>query len=135
MSKFQLSLETSRCAYRGNDDDEELLSLELFHRAHLNVRQAHLPQKNPNLLTLKTNQEATEQTSSFKIPSQASSNLLPVWGNDADVRHGYGVVQLLGQLAAVQHDLDSLHRVEPGGVEAFPHFCALKQTRAESPSP
>lgn len=42
-------------AYRRQDDDQELLSLELFHRAHFDVRQAHLTQQNSNLLTLERN--------------------------------------------------------------------------------
>lgn len=55
----QSGSERSHQAYRRNDDDQELLSLELFHGAHLNVRQAHLPEKDPNLLTLKRNQVVT----------------------------------------------------------------------------
>lgn len=41
--------------YCGHDDDQELLSLELLHRAHLDVRQAHLTQQQSDLLTLGTN--------------------------------------------------------------------------------
>lgn len=63
MSTVQPSSEASHCAYRGNDDDEELLSLELFHRAHLNVRQAHLTQEDPNLLALKTDHESEDSGS------------------------------------------------------------------------
>lgn len=132
----QSGLERPHRAYRRNDDDQELLSLELFHRAHLNVRQAHLPEKDPNLLTLKRNQveHVTVEGGGVNLLylKQSSSNLFPVWGNNANIRHGHRFVELLGQLAAVQHDLNSLHRVEPRRVVAFPHFCALKQTRAGS---
>lgn len=40
-------------AYRRHDDDQELLSLELLHRAHFDVRQANFTQQHSNLLTLK----------------------------------------------------------------------------------
>ena len=41
-------------AYRRHDDDQELLSLELFHWAHFDVREANFTQQHPDLLTLKT---------------------------------------------------------------------------------
>lgn len=39
-------------AYRRHDNDQKLLSLELLHRAHFDVGQAHLTQQHTNLLTL-----------------------------------------------------------------------------------
>lgn len=53
------------------------------------------------------------------------SYLFLVGGDDADVRGSHRFVELLGQLAAVDHDLYSLHWVEPRWVVTFPHFCAL----------
>lgn len=134
------------CAYRGNDDDQELLSLKLLHRAHLNVRQAHLTEKNPNLLTLKPNDElraslrkttlfSTKALRRFTLSHKQQSHLLPIWGNNANVGQSHGVVELLGQLAAVQHDLNRLRWVEHGRAAAFPHLCALEQSGAESLEP
>lgn len=38
--------------YRGQDDNQKFLSLELLHRAHLDVRQAHPVEQHTDLLRL-----------------------------------------------------------------------------------
>ena len=47
-------------AYRRHDDDQELLSLELLHRAHFDVRQADLTQQHSDLLALESNKDIIE---------------------------------------------------------------------------
>lgn len=55
-----------------------------------------------------------------------------VGGDDADVGNADGLVQLLGQLAAVEHDLHGLGCVEPGRVVTLPHLGGLE--RRETPA-
>lgn len=57
------------------------------------------------------------------------SYLFLVGSNDANVSDIHRVVKLLGQLAAVEHGLYSFRWVEPWRVVAFPHFCALEQSK------
>lgn len=60
--------------------------------------------------------------------------LLLVGGDDANVRNTDGLVQLLGQLAAVEHDLHGLGRVEPGRVVTLPHLGGLERRETHRPS-
>lgn len=53
-------------AYRRHNDHQELLSLELLHRAHFDVRQAHLTQQHSDLLRLESN-EKTRTLSGYNM--------------------------------------------------------------------
>lgn len=90
--------------HRGQDDDQELPSQELLHRAQLDVRQAHPVEQHTDLLWL-----------------------FPVGSDNANVSGSYRIVELLGQLAAVQHHLYRLSRVEPRRVVSLPHLCAQRE--------
>lgn len=57
-----------------------------------------------------------------------------VGGDDADVGNADGLVQLLGQLAAVEHDLHGLGCVEPGRVVTLPHLGGLERRETHLPS-
>lgn len=60
------------------------------------------------------------------MAEMCTTNLFPVGGDNANVTSSYRIVELLGQLAAVQHHLYRLSRVEPRRVVALPHLCALR---------
>lgn len=113
--------------YCGHDDDQKLLTLELLHRAHLDVRQACPAQQQSDLLALGANSDAKtlivavlpfskeKNKSGFPVHYDVTAwfHLLLVGGDDADVRNADRFVQLLGQLAAVEHDLNCLGCVKP----------------------
>lgn len=84
------------CAYRGNDDDQELLSLKLLHRAHLNVRQAHLTEKNPNLLALKRNYKLR---ASLRKTTLFSTKALPWAINNSLTCFLYGAIMPMSDRA------------------------------------
>lgn len=56
-------------------------------------------------------------------------HLLLVGGDDADVGNTDWFVQLLGQLAAVEHDLHSLGCVEPRRVVTLSHLGGLERKK------
>lgn len=124
--------------------------MELLHRAHLDVGQACLAQQQSDLLTLGTNLGAKTlvvvvllkcektQYTARKIKNMVpfspahydvttGFHLLLVGGDDADVGNADGFVQLLGKLAAVEHDLHSLGCVEPRRVVTLPHLGGLER--------
>lgn len=72
--------------------------------------------------------------SSARYDGTTEFHLLPVGGDDADVRNTDRFVRLLRQLAAVEHDLHGLGCVEPRRVVTLPHLRGLERKKGHLPS-